>query len=150
MNFRVLRFEDKGQLVELLKQLSPTFDASDFALLALIKSKSFFGFVVENNNKIAGFGSLIVYPTILNGIVGRIEDVVVDQEYRGQGIGRKIMQMLIRQAFNCEVDKINLTSNPKREAARRLYQSLGFKKVETGLFALELTPEYRKQLHDNG
>lgn len=148
MEFRAVDFKDKDKLVKLLKQLSPTFDVSDFDLLSLISNRSFFGLVAEDNNQIIGFGSLIIYQTVLNGVVGRIEDVVVDREYRGQGIGKKIMKLLIKQAFNCEVNKINLTSNPKREAARSLYQSLGFQKIETGVFTLELTPECRKRLRE--
>lgn len=94
--------------------------------------------VLENKGEVVGFGALIVYylPTI--GIVGKIEEIIVDEKYRGQGYGRKIMKKLLEIATEKNLQKVQLTSNPKRVAARSLYQSLGFDMRDTNVFVKEL------------
>jgi len=66
-----------------------------------------------------GMLTLIIYRVPF-GVRARIEDVVVDAAMRGKGIGEA------------------LTSNPKREAANRLYQRLGFKHWQTNIYFYEL------------
>jgi len=68
------------------------------------------------------------------GWTGEIHSVVVDENYRGQGIGRALSKQMIataRQHSNdCNaVFTLKLTSKPTRVAANRLYESLGFKIV---------------------
>ncbi|MCF6269036.1 MAG: GNAT family N-acetyltransferase [Melioribacteraceae bacterium] len=57
---------------------------------------------------------------------GRIEDVVVDEKYRGKGIGEKLTFEAIRVAEDLKLGKLLLTSNPKRIGANKLYQKIGF------------------------
>lgn len=56
-----------------------------------------------------------------------IEDVVVDQVYRGLGLGRLLTEHLIAVARRKMAKCVDLTSKPERKAANALYQSLGFK-----------------------
>lgn len=64
-----------------------------------------------------------------------IEDVVVDPDFRGQGIGRELVKAAIAQVRQAEAHAvIYLTSNPSRTAARALYRSEGFEEYETGVF----------------
>jgi ribosomal protein S18 acetylase RimI-like enzyme len=70
-------------------------------------------------------------PTGLNF---RIEDVVVDWEARGRGVGRELMVEAIKKAKEIQADKIDLTSSPSREAANKLYQSMGFKLKKTNVY----------------
>ena len=67
-----------------------------------------------------------------------IEDVVVLDAYRGQGIGKELTLKLIEVAKKEGVLYIDLTSNPSREAANALYQKLGFDKRETNVYRLTL------------
>jgi phosphinothricin acetyltransferase len=79
-----------------------------------------------------------MYPVPTKGIIGTIEDVVVSSDYRGQGLGRKLMENLINIARKEKLISLNLTSSPKRVAARNLYQSLGFNLSDTGIFWMKL------------
>ena len=94
--------------------------------------------VIENNGEIVGFGALIIYQTPVKSYVGTIEDVVVDEAYRGQGLGRKLIQELIQIAKDKNIKMVSLTSDPSRVVARKLYTSLGFSLLKTGVFRLEL------------
>jgi len=82
---------------------------------------------------IVGLLTLIVYR-VPTGIRARIEDVVVDEGLRGQGIGEALVRLALRMAQESGADGVALTSNPKREAANRLYQRLGFGRWETNLY----------------
>jgi ribosomal protein S18 acetylase RimI-like enzyme len=64
--------------------------------------------------------------------------VVVDEKYRQQGLGTKLINKLLTKAKEQGVFAVELTSNPKRKIARKLYQKLGFKLLETGVFRLEI------------
>jgi ribosomal protein S18 acetylase RimI-like enzyme len=82
---------------------------------------------------IAGVLTLIVYR-VPTGIHARVEDVVVDQAMRGKGIGEALMRYALNMAREAGADGVALSSNPRREAANRLYQRMGFKTWETNLY----------------
>ena len=75
-------------------------------------------FVILNDNIIVGSGTIIIEQKIIHGFgrVGHIEDVVISNQYQGQGLGRKLINFLINQAKNnycykvilgCNNDKVN-------------------------------------------
>jgi len=87
----------------------------------------------DQTGSIAGILTLIVYP-VPTGIRAHIEDVVVEDSYRGKGIGQALTLEALRLAREAGANGVSLTSNPKREAANRLYQRLGFKRRETNTY----------------
>lgn len=88
------------------------------------------------NREIVGALTLTVYraPT---GIRSIIEDVIVDNSARGQGVGEALMKRAIDIAREKGAKNISLTSNPMREAANRLYLRVGFKKRETNTYQMK-------------
>lgn len=67
-----------------------------------------------------------------------IEDVVVDREWRGRGIGEALTRAALERARERGAHCVDLTSRPAREEANRLYQRLGFKLRSTNLYRFEL------------
>jgi len=82
---------------------------------------------------IAGILTLVIYR-VPTGVRARIEDVVVDESARGRGIGEALVRHALMVAREAGADGVALTSNPKREAANRLYLRMGFKFWETNLY----------------
>ena len=80
--------------------------------------------------------TLVTYR-VLTGIRARIEDVVVEGKYRRQGIGEALTRAALRLAKEAGADGVALTSHPRRQAANRLYQKMGFKRWETNLYFYE-------------
>jgi ribosomal protein S18 acetylase RimI-like enzyme len=80
---------------------------------------------VRNSGRIAGMLTLVVFR-IPTGVRARIEDVVVDEDVRGRGVGEALSQEAISRAVALGARTVELTSRPSREAANRLYQRLGF------------------------
>lgn len=85
----------------------------------------------------------LVRVELATGSEARIEDVVVDQQVRGFGIGRALVVAALTDAAAHGARYVDLTSGPQRVAARALYVGLGFTVRETGVFRHELA-EYRR------
>lgn len=88
------------------------------------------------DGEIVGVLVLALYPT-LTGRKAWIEDVVVDTSMRGAGIGRALVERAIAEASARGATTIDLTSNPSREAAHRLYRACGFEERATTPFRLK-------------
>lgn len=93
--------------------------------------------VAKVDGKLVGCITLAVYPCP-TGIKAWIEDVVVDENTRGMGIGKSLTLEAIEIAKEAGAKSVNLTSRPSREAANRLYQRVGFKLRETNFYRYEI------------
>lgn len=87
----------------------------------------------NQGNYIVGALSLVIFRTPTNKHAW-IEDVVVDQNVRNQGIGEALTRAGLELAFRSGVKNVDLTSRSSRVAANRLYQRMGFKKRSTNLY----------------
>jgi ribosomal protein S18 acetylase RimI-like enzyme len=85
----------------------------------------------DGNGRIKGMSTLTV-SRIPTGRVGHIDDVVVDDSLRGQGVGRALVEALLDRARSQDlVDLFKLSCNPSRVTANRLYVKLGFRQHDT-------------------
>jgi ribosomal protein S18 acetylase RimI-like enzyme len=76
----------------------------------------------------------LVLLRIPTGLKARIEDVVVDADARGAGVGEALVREAQRLAAEAGARQVELTSAPSREAAIRLYRRLGFERRETNVY----------------
>jgi ribosomal protein S18 acetylase RimI-like enzyme len=91
----------------------------------------------QHGGRITGTLTLIVFSTP-TGTHSWIEDVVVDDAARGQGIGEALTRAAIQHAARLGAKAVDLTSRPARAAANRLYQRIGFEHRESNLYRLKL------------
>jgi len=88
--------------------------------------------VAELDGKIVGSTTLLIEPKFIHrgGLVGHIEDVVVDKNFQGQRIGEKIMKYLLEFAKNrgCYKTILDCTDDVKP-----FYEKLGFKQIANEL-----------------
>jgi ribosomal protein S18 acetylase RimI-like enzyme len=91
----------------------------------------------DEAGSIVGTLTLVVFR-IPTGVGAWIEDVVVDEQARRQGVGEALMTAAIQLAEQSGARHLNLTSRPDREAANRLYRRLGFDHRETNVYRLML------------
>jgi ribosomal protein S18 acetylase RimI-like enzyme len=99
----------------------------------------------EDEEKIVGMLTLAVFR-IPSGVRAWIEDVVVDTEARGRGIGAALVRRAIEIAQESGARTVDLTSRPSREAANKLYQKLGFEQRSTNVYRYTIetgTPLYK-------
>jgi ribosomal protein S18 acetylase RimI-like enzyme len=76
---------------------------------------------------------------IPTGLRAWIEDVVVDEAARGQGVAEDLTHYALELARARGASSVELTSRPSREAANRLYLRLGFVERETNIYRFPLT-----------
>ncbi|MFZ5857394.1 MAG: GNAT family N-acetyltransferase [Chloroflexota bacterium] len=121
------------RLIPQLKISSPRLTPDALAALLSSDAVTLLTARTDASAAIVGMLTLIVYPTP-TGVRARIEDVVVDESVRGQGIAVELVQHALEIARAKGADGVALTSNPRREAANRLYQKVGFTKWETNVY----------------
>ena len=79
----------------------------------------------KDKDEIIGIALMCNY-NVISGKKGWIEDVVVNSEYRGKGIGRKLMNKLLEVGKEKELSEILLFTEDHRTPAINLYSDLGF------------------------
>jgi GNAT superfamily N-acetyltransferase len=85
-------------------------------------------YVVESDATIVGTFALLVMDNLghLGAPSAIVEDVAVDPQYQGHGIGAAMMKFALYRAQEYGCYKLMLSSNAKRERAHAFYESLGF------------------------
>lgn len=127
-----------GALVPQLSSSAPPLSAAD--VTAIIESPATALLVAhDDGGALVGTLTLAVFR-IPTGVRAWIEDVVVDDVARGQGVGEALNRAALDEARRQGARTVDLTSRPSREAANRLYQRLGFVARETNLYRFDLTP----------
>lgn len=133
----VLSSQDMSDMTRLLEQLVSHPVSFDEPRVEEILTQARVLLAKNKEGKIVGMASLYRMP-LFGRVVGRIEEVVVDQAARGQGIGKELMRLLIEEAPRMGITRVFLTSNPARVEANRLYQSLGFEQYDTNTYKLNV------------
>lgn len=129
------QFED---LKQLMSELSDRVNFTQTDLMLVLKDSNCHLYVIFDGEHIIGCATLCVFhsPT---GTKASVEDVVVSSAYRGQHLGKQLMEYVLEQTKAYAPIELHLTSNPKRVAANYLYQSLGFQKKETNCYQMSVS-----------
>ncbi len=120
-----------GRLLPQLSRSAKPLDAA--ALAAVASSPAVTVLVARSDDRIVGSLSLVIFR-IPTGLRAWIEDVVVDEAARGQGVGAMLTREALRLARAADVRTVDLSTRPSRVAAGRLYEREGFKQRETRMY----------------
>ena len=125
-------------LTALLPQLNPKLKPLTMERLSsVISDPATTLLVVSDGGRIVGAAAVLVYATPAF-VKARIEDVVVDEHSRGQGVGEALVRRCIEVARERGAEIVELQSARWREVANRLYPRIGFQLRESNLYRLEL------------
>ena len=146
MELRELNEKDLESLIKLYEQLDGAngdFTAED--------ARKIWKDEIEGNKKIKYFGAVengkvistcycLIIPNLtrLGSSIAFVENVVTDSEYRGQGLGRKVMGKAIEFARENNCYKVILQSGSWRKEAHQFYKSLGFDGESKKAFIMKL------------
>ena len=118
----------------LLPQLSASAVQPDQAAVERIVSSDAITLLAARlDGRIVGLLTLAMFP-IPTGFRAWIEDVIVDEAARGQGIGEALTKEALDLAEAAGARTVDLTSRPSREAAGRLYERVGFAERSTRIY----------------
>src|SRR5688572_3584112 len=77
-------------------------------------------------DRIVGFCSLTIKNNLWQaGNLGVVDELVVDAEYRGFGIGKILMEKITQIAIENECKRLELDSSFHRKEAHQFYEHLG-------------------------
>lgn len=124
-------------ILNLLPQLSTSATTPTYEQIEeIVKSQATHFFIVRDQSDqsmIVASLTLVVFR-IPTGVRAWIEDVVVNETHRGKGIGAELCREAIQYATKAGARTVDLTSRASRQAANRLYQSVGFKVRDTNVY----------------
>ena len=125
--------------VRLVPQLSSSSPPTTRAELAAIVGSDATVLLMarDRQGRIVGSLTLAVFR-IPTGVRAWIEDVVVDGEARGAGVGEALVAEAVARARAVGARTVDLTSRPSRDAANRLYVRLGFEARTTNVYRFSL------------
>ncbi len=83
---------------------------------------------------IVGVATLCTFPTPGTILRAWVEDVIVDEAWANQGIGRRLLEAMVARAAEAGAATVDLTSRPARETANHLYRSAGFETRDTNVY----------------
>ena len=125
MKIRELENADFRQVIEIWKKsFNNNFDKEINS--TYLTDPSSITLVSVDNNTVTGVASLHIIKK-LTRTLGLIEDVAVNENYRGKGIGKKLVEKLIGIASEKSCDKTVLNSSKKNS---EFYEKIGFEKNE--------------------
>jgi ribosomal protein S18 acetylase RimI-like enzyme len=136
--------EVTGELVEAARRLLPQLSTSAAPLsgedlTGIASHQATTLLIARSDGVIVGMLTLVTFP-LPSGLRARIEDVVVDQDARGQGIGTTLTMAALELAERQGARSIDLTSRASRVAANRLYQQLGFRLRDSNVYRYQPRP----------
>lgn len=84
------------------------------------------GYIFECNGKPAGYSIVSMkFETEVGGMAAWIEELFVEEEFRGLGIGHKFFEFL-EEELKGKIMRLRLEVGDENDGAKRLYKNLGF------------------------
>lgn len=90
--------------------------------------------VAEDYGEVVGTLVIVVIPNLGHGGApyAVVENVVVDPDSRGEGVGKALVEEALERARRAGAYKLALCSNLQREEAHAFYRSLGMEQTHAG------------------
>jgi len=109
--FRECKQSDMEEVIEILQAIS-VFKPSQSNYLSIwdnfCKQQNTYSLVAIIDNKIIGYGALVIEKKIRGGKVGHVEDIVTHPNYKKKGIGKLIVDSLYEIAEKEDCYKLTL------------------------------------------
>ena len=133
MEIREIKTTDYLEYKRIISQLSKTkFNEEDFKIFFNLLNKNHKIFVIESCNKLLGCGTILIEPKLIHNMsyVGHIEDIVIDNRYRNNSLGYKIISFLIEYCSKVGCYKVILDC---KEELVNFYKKNGFEENNVGM-----------------
>lgn len=124
---------DEAMLPEVLKIQAEAFDGKnpENIIKYSTKFREMF-YVIKSQDKIAGYCAYYLKPEFsFNGLRKKsvIYSIAIDNEFRGKGYGRKLLEESIKEMKLNGIYSTILYVNVKNTPAIKLYEKMGFQKI---------------------
>jgi ribosomal protein S18 acetylase RimI-like enzyme len=134
LQVREARLSDGAAIADLLGQLADVTEGWSFSpawveanLPPMLEDDDYVLLVAEGQGEVVGLLTLHLRRTLFHPApVALIDELVVDRDWRGQGVGRRLVEEAIRAARARGVCEIEVSTEPSNQAAQAFYRRLGF------------------------
>lgn len=84
-------------------------------------------FVLRDQDRVAGMANMLITVSTAEGCrVAVLEDVIIGNEYRGKGLGRRLVEHVLAWAKTDGMTRVTLLADRDNKAAMGFYRKLGF------------------------
>jgi GNAT superfamily N-acetyltransferase len=131
---RNAELSDAGAVAALMTQLGyPSTPAQiEPRLTRMLADPDYTAVVAEDGSDVVGLVLVhLEHGLEYDAIYGRIMGLVIDERWRGQGLGKRLMQHMERWCREQGADRIVLTSANRRLDSHKFYDAIGYER--TGL-----------------
>jgi ribosomal protein S18 acetylase RimI-like enzyme len=130
MLIRAAKVDDADQIVRLIQELATNLDESSPITASYvcqsIKSPGFGILLAEETGQVVGLLSYSIRPSLFHAAnSGLIEDLVVDEAFRGKSIGSALLKELMSQLEAMGCAEVSVTTMPDNAGAQRFYKAHG-------------------------
>jgi len=126
-----VKIQDYQKIIDMLQSISdfiPRDEDLNDVWEAFISQDNLNGFSFFLDNELVGYGSVFYEIKIRGGKAGHIEDIVVNENARGNKIGQFIIDYLVKEALKNNCYKVSLSC---KENNIGFYEKCGF--VQNGI-----------------
>lgn len=85
---------------------------------------------VLDDKHIVGWVQVVICARLESGTFCEIAGIVVDEQYRGKGIGKQLVQQSIEWTRQKHISKLRVRTNIQRIKTHEFYSSIGFQPVK--------------------
>jgi GNAT superfamily N-acetyltransferase len=135
---------DASYVFALVEQLgySPEHRSFDETFAQVVRHPEAAVFVASEGLKVIGYLAMSHRPQIrLGGRIAYIDELVVDDRRRGEGVGSALVDAALAHARGLGCKRVDLTTSRARPSYRRgFYVGHGFTEVDSALLRFDLGP----------
>jgi len=132
VTIRAISTEDVRAITVLADQLGYRMSEPQMLehIQAVIRHADCDAFVAVHENEVVGWIGLVHRIQLESAPFCEINGLVVDERYRGKGIGAALIEKAKEWTINKGCARLRLRTNVKRVDAHRFYSGLGFTEVK--------------------
>ncbi|MEJ6472797.1 GNAT family N-acetyltransferase [Pseudoalteromonas piscicida] len=116
-----------SEIDKLMNSLYPIASAQSLSIEE-INQPNVYAVGLKNDDGIVACGAIV--KQFDKTLYGEIKRLYVKPSYRGKGLSKRIMQILLHYAGEAQIPLIRLETGSKQTNAISLYESLGFERCE--------------------
>jgi ribosomal protein S18 acetylase RimI-like enzyme len=122
---------DAARLVELIIALGHSIEEADVSRnLETLAQNGVLPLVATDGDQVIGMCGISAMVTVHRPApVGRVSVMIVDEAYRGRGIGALLMAEAEKRLAERGCKIIEVTSNMRRDRAHHFYEQLGYERT---------------------
>ncbi len=120
-------FDSVYELLNQLKGSQHNYEAFEQNYLQNIADPLVHYLIAVQKNEVVGFISLHVQRILHHpSLTGEIQELIIEENHRGKGIGKMLMEKVELLAKELKLEEVELTTRIHRKEAQEFYKNLGY------------------------